>query len=226
MLKGLEDWLIEFLKTFYGSVGWWGVIAMMAIESMMIPLPSEIIMPLAGWMLVGTIASDIPVWLQLVWAGVIGGIGCTIGSLIGYYIGLFGGRPLVVKYGKYVLINVGHLEIAERWLDRWGALATFISRLLPVVRTFVSLPAGVVRTHLAVFLPLTFIGSFIWSWGLAWVGYLLGAQFESIRASIGWLDYPIAVVILILVIWFVVNSLKKRKQESLAVSVAGGKGKK
>jgi len=226
VLKGLEDWLIEFLKTFYGSVGWWGVIAMMAIESMMIPLPSEIIMPLAGWMLVGTIASDIPVWLQLVWAGVIGGIGCTIGSLIGYYIGLFGGRPLVVKYGKYVLINVGHLEIAERWLDRWGALATFISRLLPVVRTFVSLPAGVVRTHLAVFLPLTFIGSFIWSWGLAWVGYLLGAQFESIRASIGWLDYPIAVVILILVIWFVVNSLKKRKQESLAVSVAGGKGKK
>ncbi|NWJ44976.1 MAG: DedA family protein [Chloroflexi bacterium] len=225
MLKGLENWLIDFLTTFYHSVGWWGVIAMMAIESMMIPLPSEIIMPLAGWLLVTNIAGDTPVWLQLVWAGVIGGVGCTIGSIIGYYIGLFGGRPLVVKYGKYVLINVGHLEIAERWLDRWGALATFISRLLPVVRTFVSLPAGVVRTHLAIFLPLTFIGSFIWSLALAWVGFVLGAQFESVRNSIGWLDYPIIAVILLLVVWFVYNSLKKRKQERLAASVVGGKGK-
>src|SRR5690348_3051517 len=102
---------------------------MMAIESLMIPLPSEIIMPLAGWLLIHDVAGAQPVWLQLVLAGFVGAAGCLLGSVIAYGIGIAGGRPLVVKYGKYILINSGHLDIAERWLNRWGALATFISRL-------------------------------------------------------------------------------------------------
>ncbi len=213
MLKGLEDVLIEFLKGFYENVGWLGVMLMMAIESMMIPLPSEIIMPLAGWLLVHNTAGDAPVWLQLVWAGIVGGAGCLLGSVIAYWIGRAGGRPLVLKYGKYVLINTHHLDVAERWLLRWGALAAFISRLLPVVRTFISLPAGVARSPFIVFAILSFVGSVIWSFGLAWLGYVLGAQFEQVRSSIGWLDYPIIAIVIGLVIWFIYSSLKQRRQQ-------------
>lgn len=220
MLKGLEDQLINFLQTFYGNgiapggVGWWGVLLMMAIESMMIPLPSEIVMPLAGWLLIHDVAGSSPLWLQLVFAGFVGATGCLLGSVIAYWIGIAGGRPLVVKYGKYVLINTNHLDIAERWLKRWGALATFISRLLPVVRTFISLPAGVVRTPFVSFCVYTFVGSFIWCLGLAWIGNILGPKFEELRTSIGWIDYPIALIIVGLVVWFIWHSLQSRKKRA------------
>jgi membrane protein DedA with SNARE-associated domain len=213
LLKGLEDALISFLETFYGNVGWWGVLFMMAIESMMIPLPSEIIMPLAGWFLIHDAAGSAPLWLQLLLAGLVGGLGCLLGSVIAYWVGRFGGRPLVVKYGKYVLINTNHLDIAERWVHRWGALATFISRVLPVVRTFVSLPAGVVKVPFGIFCILTFVGSFVWCLPLAWVGFILGPKFEEVKASIGWLDYVILAGILALIAWFVISALKKRKQD-------------
>jgi membrane protein DedA with SNARE-associated domain len=212
LLKGLENQLIEFLTTFYTSVGWVGVLLMMAIESMMIPLPSEIVMPLAGWLLIHEVAGSAPVWLQIVFAGFVGGLGCLLGSVIAYGIGLAGGRPLVLKYGKYVLINTNHLDIAERWLQRWGSLATFISRILPVVRTFISLPAGVVRTPFISFCFYTFAGSFIWCLGLAWIGNILGPKYEELRESIGWLDYPIALIILGLIAWFVWHTLKARKK--------------
>jgi membrane protein DedA with SNARE-associated domain len=212
LLKGLENQLIEFLTTFYTSVGWVGVLLMMAIESMMIPLPSEIVMPLAGWLLIHEVAGSAPVWLQIVFAGFVGGLGCLLGSVIAYGIGLAGGRPLVLKYGKYVLINTNHLDIAERWLQRWGSLATFISRILPVVRTFISLPAGVVRTPFISFCIYTFVGSFIWCLGLAWIGNILGPKYEELRESIGWLDYPIALIILGLIVWFVWHTLKARKK--------------
>ncbi len=217
MLKGLEDALISFLKDFYHTVGWPGVIAMMAIESMMIPLPSEIIMPLAGWLLVQNVAGDAPLWLQLVLAGAAGGLGCLIGSVIAYWIGIAGGRPLVLKYGKYVLINTEHLDVSERWLHRWGALAAFLTRLMPVVRTFISLPMGIARSPFISFAILTFIGSFIWSIGLAWAGYELGPRFEDVRNSMSWIDYPIVAVILLLVVWFVYSALKKRRGQPVSV---------
>lgn len=226
MLKGLEDALIEFLRNFYGTVGWLGVLLMMAIESMMIPLPSEIIMPLAGWLLVHEAAGSAPLWLQLVWAGIVGGAGCLLGSVIAYWIGRLGGRPLVIKYGKYVLINTEHLDIAERWLVRWGAWAAFISRLLPVVRTFISLPVGVARQPFVSFCILSFVGSVIWSFGLAWIGYVLGSKFEEVRAAIGWLDYPIILIVLALVVWFVWANLKRRKQARLATAEAESSAQK
>lgn len=213
MLKGLENNLIDFLKNFYHSVGFVGVIVMMSIESMMIPLPSEIIMPLAGWLLVSNTAGSAPVWLQLVLAGLAGALGCLIGSVIAYWIGRLGGRPLVDRYGKYILINAHHLDTSERWLVRWGALAAFVSRLLPVVRTFISLPMGVVRSPFLVFSILTFVGSFIWSVVLAWLGYTLGPKFDEVRNSMSWLDYPIALIIVALIGWFVYSSLKSRRNE-------------
>jgi len=211
LLKGLEDALITFLKDFYTNVGFAGVVVMMAIESMMIPLPSEIIMPLAGWLLVNP-ASATPVWLQLILAGLAGALGCLIGSVIAYGIGIGGGRPLVIRYGKYVLVNARHLDIAERWLLRWGAWAAFISRLLPVVRTFISLPMGVVRSPFVPFAILTFVGSFIWSFVLAWLGYTLGSKFDEVRSSIAWLDYPIILIILALIGWFIYSALKSRRK--------------
>ncbi len=221
LLKGLENVLIDFLKGFYGNIGWWGVIVMMAIESMMIPLPSEIIMPLAGWLLVHNLAGEWPVWLQLVWSGVAGGLGCLIGSAIAYWVGRWGGRPLVLKYGRYVLVKADHLETAERWLDRWGALAAFVTRLLPVVRTFISLPAGVVRYPFVSFSILTFAGSFLWSLGLSWMGFILGNQFDQVRSSMGWLDYPIIAALLALVGWFIYKSLRKTRGKPLSGKEAG-----
>lgn len=209
MLKGLEDSLITFLQTFYHDVGWLGVVIMMTIESMMIPLPSEIIMPLAGWLLVANAGGGLPL---LIFAGLMGALGCLIGSTIAYGIGIAGGRPLVVNYGKYVLINAYHLEISERWLAKWGGWAAFISRLLPVIRTFISLPMGVVRSPFIPFAILSFIGSFIWSFALAWLGDVLGPKFDEVRSSISWLDYPIIAIILLLIAWFVYSSLKKNRQ--------------
>lgn len=186
---------------------------MMAIESMMIPLPSEIIMPLAGWLLVHQGAGNAPVWLQLVLSGFVGGMGCVVGSVLAYWIGLAGGRPLIVKYGKYVLIKAEHLDASERWLARWGTLAIFLSRLLPVVRTFISLPAGVARSPFIRFVVLTFAGSFLWSLGLSWLGFVLGPKFDEVRNSLGGLDYIIAGVIVLLIGWFIYHSLKQRKKD-------------
>lgn len=209
MLKGLEDALITFLQSFYGNVGWLGVIVMMAIESLMIPLPSEIIMPLAGWLLVANKGDG---WGQILLAGVFGALGCLIGSAIAYGIGRAGGRPLVLKYGKYVLINPEHLESAENWLSRWGGWAAFISRMLPVVRTFISLPMGVVRSPFIPFALLTFTGSFIWCTALAWLGFVLGPKYQQVRNSTSWLDYVFIVLIIGLIGWFVYHRLRQRKQ--------------
>lgn len=209
----MEDSLITFLQSFYQNVGWFGVVVMMAIESMMIPLPSEIIMPLAGWILVAKVGGGLPL---LIFAGLMGALGCTIGSIIAYGIGIGGGRPLVVNYGKYILINAHHLEVSERWLTKWGGWAAFFSRLLPVVRTFISLPMGVVRSPFIPFTVLTFIGSFIWSFALAWLGSILGPKFDEVRSSISWLDYPMIAIILLLIGWFVYSSLKSRRQTNQA----------
>jgi len=114
-------------------------------------------------------------------AGVYGALGCTIGSIVAYVVGIWGGRPFLDKYGRYILISRHDLDLADQWFDRSGSWAIFVSRLLPVVRTFISLPAGIARMHFAKFLVYTFLGSFIWCAGLAYGGYLLGEHWEQIR---------------------------------------------
>lgn len=187
---------------------------MMTLESMMLPLPSEIIMPLAGWLLVGKVAGPVPIWLQVGLTGLAGALGCLIGSCLAYWIGQAGGRFLVEKYGQYVLIRPEHLDTSEKWVARWGTYAAFFSRLLPVVRTFVSLPMGVSRSRFIPFAILTFVGSFIWSLGLAWLGYLLGPKFDQVRSSSGWLDYLIVIALAGLVVYFVYTSFKHHPSPS------------
>lgn len=178
----------------------------MAIESAAIPLPSEIIMPLAGWMLVKERGLG-EEWLLL--AAFAGALGNTLGSLVAYYAGAWGGRPLVVKYGRYVLISHHDLDLADRFFQRWGNWAVFASRLLPVVRTFISVPAGISRMAIWQFTAYTFAGAFIWSLGLAWAGFALGENWEDLRAWMRPADIPIIIVIVILAVWYVYRHIKR-----------------
>jgi len=177
----------------------------MAIESACIPLPSEIIMPLAGWFLVDARGLGVE-WLLL--AAFCGALGNLIGSLIAYAVGAWGGRPLLLRYGRYFLITRHEVEQAERWFARYGDRAVFISRVLPVIRTFISLPAGIARMNVWRFSILTFVGSFPWSLGLAWAGFLLGENWERIREWMRPADIPILIVLAALVTWYIYRRVR------------------
>jgi membrane protein DedA with SNARE-associated domain len=191
---------------------WPGVVAMMAIESAAIPLPSEIIMPLAGWMLVKDRGLSEP-WLLL--AAFCGALGNLLGSLLAYYVGAWGGRPLVLRYGRYLLISHHELDLADRWFDRYGNWTVFFSRLLPVVRTFISVPAGVARMPVWQFSIYSFAGSFPWSLGLAWAGFMLGENWEDIRDWMRPADIPIVVVVALLIGLYVYRHVKRAWAEEL-----------
>jgi membrane protein DedA with SNARE-associated domain len=218
-LHGLENQLWAFLESLYTTVGWAGVVVMMAIESACIPLPSEIIMPLSGQYLV----KDPGNWFALLEAGFYGALGCTIGSAIAYWVGALGGRPIIEKYGKYVLIRHHHLDVADRWFARWGEATAFFSRLVPIVRTFISFPAGVARMNFPKVLLYTFLGSLPWSLALAWAG----AQWKprEVREFLRPFDIPIALVILALVAWFVYRSWRNRGKDDEPVAVTAGPGR-
>jgi membrane protein DedA with SNARE-associated domain len=207
-VQSLEQELLYLISSLYNSAQWPGVVALMAIESACIPLPSEIIMPFAGWILIKN--QSLSVIYTLV-AGAYGALGCLIGSAITYGVGIWGGRPFLEKYGKYVLISRHDLDLADRWFNRHGSWSIFISRLLPVVRTFISLPAGISRMHLGKFLIYTFIGSFIWCSGLAYGGYQLGEHWEQIRAIMRPFDPLIIAIIIALIAFYVYRHIKPSK---------------
>ena len=211
MIHGIEIFeqaVIQFLENLFGVIGWFGVVLAMTVESACIPLPSEVTMPLAGWFLIE--ARGRPVW-HVVWAGVYGGLGCTIGSVMTYWVGALGGRPLLEKYGKYVLISRHDIEVADRWFNRWGEVTAFFSRLLPVVRTFISLPAGVARMNFGKFTLLSFAGSFIWCIVSGWLGYVFGNQWELIRFYMRPFDIPIIIAGMALVGWYIYHHIKRHK---------------
>lgn len=191
----LEHEIVLFLTDLFQTMGWGGVVGIMALESANIPIPSEVTMPLSGWLLVqaqgGTLLQSILL------GGLWGGVGCTLGSLASYALGAWGGRAFLDKYGRYFLINPNDLQRADRWFSRWGDWTAFLSRLLPIVRTFISFPAGVARTRLVTFTALTFAGSFIWCGALAAGGFVFGSRWEELRAIMRPFDIPIAIVILL-----------------------------
>ncbi len=211
MIHSVEEALLGFTTDLYGAIGWLGVIALMAVESAAIPFPSEIIMPLAGWKLI--LEKDVTAWFVLV-AGLYGALGNLIGSLVAYWVGARGGRPLLERYGKYVLISHRDLERADHWFEKRGELTVFITRLMPVVRTFISVPAGVSRMNLWKFSIYTFAGAFLWSAGLAWGGYLLGENWETLRERARPFDIPIIIALVLLVGWYVWYKVKELRQDS------------
>ena len=210
-METLEHQILELIARSYDAIGWPGVVALMAIESVFFPIPSEAVMPLAGWMLVE--AKGLSVWFVLL-AGLFGALGSLIGAIAIYAVGLFGGRPLLEKYGRYVLISRDDLEAADRWFERYGVWAVFISRLIPVARSLISLPAGIARMHLLPFLILTFLGSFIWSTGLALGGYLLGSNWETLRDHMRPFDLLIIAFLVAIVLIYVYWRLKSRRASS------------
>lgn len=207
----LEQQLLYFVSEVYNLMQWPGVVVLMAIESACIPLPSELIMPLAGWMLIRE--RSLPVTYTLL-AGAYGALGNTIGSVIAYAVGMWGGRPFLEKYGKYLLISQHDLALADRWFTRRGSWSIFASRLLPVVRTFISLPAGIARMHFGKFLVYTFLGSFIWSVGLAYGGYQLGEHWEQLRDLMRPFDPLIGFLIVALIALYLYRHIKHSKTAS------------
>jgi len=205
-VQALEQGILYFISHTYTLMQWPGVVVLMAIESACIPLPSELIMPLAGWMLIKN-QSLAPVYVLV--AGAYGALGCVIGSVIAYGVGMWGGRPLLEKYGKYILITRHDLDLADRWFNRYGSWSIFLSRLLPVVRTFVSLPAGIARMHFIKFLVFTFLGSFIWCAGLAYGGYQLGEHWERIRVIMRPFDPLIIAIVIALVAFYIYRHIKR-----------------
>ena len=199
MIERVIGWLAGIITGVIAAGGYPGLALLMAIESACVPLPSEIIMPFAGY-LVST------GHFSLVGAATAGAIGCNLGSVVGYEIGRRGGRPLAMRYGRWLLIGPGELDAADRFFARFGGPAVLIGRLLPVIRSFIAFPAGVARMRLVPFHVYTFVGSWPWCFGLAWVGMRLGDRWDSDPRLKAWFhraDAAIAAVLVIAVALYV-----------------------
>lgn len=222
MLTHLTDIITAFITNLYATTGLAGIVLAMAIESCCIPLPSEIVMPLAGVMIVeGKILAGVNPWLSLVLVALAGAIGCLIGSIVAYGIGYAGGRPLLLKYGRYVLISQHDADKADRFFQRWGSATVFFSRLLPVVRTYISLPAGIARTPFVKFCIFTFLGSFPWCLLLAYVGTVVGQNLSTLGSVFHGFDLVIiaaVVVLVVLYIWRHIRNDRKARAEHAAAA--------
>ena len=217
LIDAIESFVLTFSSDTYEFFGWWGVIVLMSIESTAIPLPSEVIMPLAGWRLVADHGHG---FNYVLLAGFYGAVGSLLGSLAEYYLARAGGRPLIEKYGKYFLITRRDLERADRWFETRGEITIFIARMIPGVRGFISIPAGVARMNVARFSLFTFLGAFPWTLGLAWGGWALGENYEDIRHVTKPFDVPIIATALILITWLVYKRVRELRSESAELRAA------
>jgi membrane protein DedA with SNARE-associated domain len=205
LLAFIDEIVIPFLNTLYGAVGYVGVMLAMAIESAMVPLPSELILPYAGFLVSDPTQLE-PItgqpwnfWIVVVVAT----IGNTLGSLVAYAIGAYGGRPLLERYGRYVLIRPHEIDLADDFFAKHGAATVFIGRLLPIVRTFISFPAGVARMPIGKFIAYSTAGAFLWSMLLVNAGTVLGENWVQIRKALQPFDLLIAVGVVALVALFI-----------------------
>jgi membrane protein DedA with SNARE-associated domain len=195
--------LFGFISSLISLAGYGGIVILMAIESACIPLPSELIMPFAGYLVFqGT--------MKLLLVATAGAIGCNVGSLIAYEIGCYGGRPLVERYGSWILLGRHELDWADRFFARWGNSAVFIGRLLPVIRTFIALPAGIARMPRVRFHVYTFLGSWPWCFGLAWLGMKLGENWRVIGKYLHKFDAVILVALVAGIAWFLWSHWQNR----------------
>ena len=198
----IATWIISVIST----MGYGGIVLLMAIESACIPLPSEIIMPFAGFLV---FKGELTLWL----VALAGAVGCVIGSIPAYYVGMYGGRPLAEKYGKYILLSKNDLDMADRLFANYGEIIIFIARLLPAVRTFIAFPAGVARMNMPKFIMYTFIGSLIWCWLLAYAGMKFGEHWDSLKVYFHEFHYVIIGAGIIFLIWYVRRHFKHAKQQ-------------
>ncbi|MDO8529501.1 MAG: DedA family protein [bacterium] len=207
MIASIIGFLAGFIISGISALGYAGVGLMMAIESACIPLPSEIIMPFAGYLVS---QGQFTLW----GVTLAGSIGSVIGSAIAYFAGLWGGRSFIEKYGKYVLITKHDLDIADRFFNKYGGGAVFFSRMLPVVRTFISLPAGIARMNFWKLSIYTFAGSLPWCLALAYAGKKMGDRWDTLGVYFHKFDIIIAILFLAGIVWFIKRHLNIRKREN------------
>jgi membrane protein DedA with SNARE-associated domain len=221
LLVQLTDTLTTFITNLYVTLGLAGIVVAMAIESCCIPLPSEIVMPLAGVMFVeGKLLAGVNFWLGIVLLALAGAIGCLIGSIAAYGIGYAGGRPLMLKYGRYVLISQHDADMADRFFQKWGGATAFFSRLMPIVRTYISLPAGITKMPLIKFCIYTFLGSFPWCFLLAYIGTVVGNNLSVLTPIFRSFEVVIIVVLVMLLalyIWRHIRNDRKARAEQAAL---------
>jgi len=201
LISGIISWLASLIISVISGTGYFGVFVLMALESACIPISSEVIMPFSGFL----------VWQgQFALAPVVlwGAFGNLSGSIIAYVVGYYGGRPLVERYGKYILVSKNDLALADKWFSKYGQGTVFFSRLLPVIRTFISLPAGIARMNFKKFCLYTFLGALLWSYFLAYAGLIMGEKWNSLRIYFEKFDFIIIVVVIVGIIWWVKRHFK------------------
>jgi membrane protein DedA with SNARE-associated domain len=200
ILKPIIDFVISFIST----LGYPGIFLLSILESALIPIPSEIIMPFSGFLVSNGTFEPVSVVLA-------GTFGNLVGSILTYYLGIKAGRAFILRYGKYILFKKSHLEFTEELFQKYGDKISFFCRLLPAIRTYISLPCGVGKTNFVKFSIYTFLGSLIWNSMLTYVGIIFGQNWENIDKYAIYLDVVSACVITVFVIWFLVKIRKRSK---------------
>lgn len=198
--------LVEYITFGISAMGYFGVVVLMALESMIAPVPSEVVMPFAGYLV---LQGRFNFWLALFASS----IGSIFGSLLSYYMGVYGGRPFVLKFGKYLLLEEEHLHWTERWFRKQGDRTIFISRFIPVVRHLISIPAGIARMSKRKFVFYTFTGATIWNFILLYAGFKLGEHWDKIHQYSRQLDIVFIVVVVLFLAYFVWKHHKRRNEK-------------
>ena len=205
MITTILDFLANIAIHTIQATGNLGVFVLMLLESCAIPIPSEVIMPFAGyWVALG----KLNFWI-VVMAGTLGNLA---GSLLAYWIAWKGGRPLIEKWGKYILISKHDLDLADNWFSKWGSATVFFGRLLPVVRTYISFPAGVAKMDIKKFSFYTFLGALPWTALFAWLGIKMGENWELVRQKLHSFDMAIAIGVVILIGLYIWRHIKNRNK--------------
>jgi len=205
MVARILEAIAGFVIFVISSMGLPGIVLLMGIESACIPLPSEVIMPFSGYL--------VHKGVHTLWGvSLAGALGCVVGSIPAYYLGMYGGRPLIERYGRYVLMSRQDLDMADRWFARHGEAIVFIARLLPVIRTFIAFPAGVARMDMRRFILYTFAGSLPWCLGLAYIGMVMGENWPTLREYFHRFDLVIGAAIVAGVVWYVRRHLRHRAE--------------
>jgi membrane protein DedA with SNARE-associated domain len=208
MISKVIEVLAVFTTGAISAMGYGGVVLLMGIESACIPLPSEIIMPFAGYLVYQG-------RFTLHGAALAGAIGCVVGSIPAYYLGQFGGRPIIERYGRYVLLSHRELDFADKVFQRWGQWVVLVGRLLPIIRTFIAFPAGVSRMPMGKFIVYTFIGSYPWCLALAWAGAKLGEKWHTdprLKALYHRFELAIVVAFVAVAVWFVWTKVREARR--------------
>ena len=205
MVEIIIGWVTSFIISVISSLGYVGIGLMMAIESACVPLPSEVIMPFAGFLVAQGKFSLLGVSLA-------GAIGCVLGSIVAYAVGIWGGRAFIEKYGKYILISHHDLTTADNFFNKYGSGAIFFSRLMPVIRTFISLPAGIAKMNFAKFVVYTFLGSLPWCFALAYIGKKLGDHWSILSPYFHKFDFVIGIAIIAGLVWYIRRHVKQMKR--------------